>query len=303
MLYELLLVEFRCSDKILTYLPFKCKIERKKGEYPMKQHLIVLDLDGTLLTDQLTISEKTKNTLFKAREAGHQVMIATGRPFRASQLYYNELNLTTPIVNFNGALVHHPKNPSWQMVHTPIDMSVVHDVVDSVDKYQYENLIAEVLDDVYIHVEATNMMDMFKMGEPNVVIGNLRVNLREDPTSLLIHADEQNVPIIRQHLQDVHAELIEHRRWGAPFHIVEIVRKGLNKAVGISLVAKEMNIPRDRIIAFGDEDNDLEMIDYAGIGVAMSNGINELKSIANEITLSNNEDGIAKILIERLKLS
>ncbi|WP_404427600.1 Cof-type HAD-IIB family hydrolase [Ureibacillus chungkukjangi] len=268
----------------------------------MKQHLIVLDLDGTLLTDEKKISEKTKATLFKAKEAGHQVMIATGRPFRASQLYYNEMMLTTPIVNFNGALIHHPKNAGWKMLHSPIDISVVHDVVDSVDKYQYENLIAEVKDDVFIHNEDNRMMDIFNMGDPRVTIGNLRGSLSEDPTSLLIHADEANVPIIRDHLASVHAELIDHRRWGAPFHIIEIVRKGLNKAVGISHIAKDLNIPRDRIIAFGDEDNDLEMLEYAGVGVAMSNGIDQLKNIANEITLSNNEDGIAKFLIERLKL-
>ncbi len=268
----------------------------------MKQHLIVLDLDGTLLTDEKKISENTMRTLFKAKEAGHQVMIATGRPFRASQLYYNELRLTTPIVNFNGALVHHPKNPGWDMRHSPIDISVVHDVVDSVDKYQYENLIAEVMDDVFIHNEDHRMMDIFNMGDPRVTIGNLRGSLNENPTSLLIHASEANVPIIRDHLASVHAELIDHRRWGAPFHIIEIVRKGLNKAVGISHIAQEMNIPRDRIIAFGDEDNDLEMLEYAGIGVAMSNGIDDLKNIANEITLSNNEDGIAKFLIDRLKL-
>lgn len=88
---------------------------------------------------------------------------------------------------------------------------------------------------------------------------------------------------------------------GAPFPIIEIVHKGLSKAVGIDYIAKEMGIPRERIIAFGDEDNDLEMIDY-GVGVAMSNGIDDLKTIANEITLSNNEDGIAKFLQDRLKL-
>ncbi|MFY3791503.1 Cof-type HAD-IIB family hydrolase [Ureibacillus sp. MALMAid1270] len=268
----------------------------------MEKHLIVLDLDGTLLTDQKKISEKTKQTLLKAKEAGHQIMIATGRPFRASSVYYNELMLTTPIVNFNGALVHHPKNISWQMKHFPMDISVVHDVVDSVDKYQYKNLIAEVMDDVYIHEEDKAFMDIFNMGDPSVLIGNLKGNLNEDPTSLLIHATEENVSSIREHLEDVHAELIDHRRWGAPFHIIEIVRKGLNKAVGISHVAKDLGIPRERIIAFGDEDNDLEMIDYAGIGVAMSNGIEQLKNIANEITLSNNEDGIAKFLIDRLKL-
>lgn len=268
----------------------------------MEKHLIVLDLDGTLLTDKLTISEKTKQTLLKAKEAGHHVMIATGRPFRASSIYYNELSLTTPIVNFNGALVHHPKNKSWKTVHSPMELGVVYDVVDSVDKYQYKNLIAEVMDDVFIHTHDQSMMDIFKMGEPNVTIGNLRNNLTENPTSLLIHATEENVPTIRKHLEDVHAELIDHRRWGAPFHIIEIVRKGLNKAIGISLVAKELNIPRNRIIAFGDEDNDLEMIDYAGIGVAMGNGIEQLKNIANEVTLSNNEDGIAKVLIDRLNL-
>ena len=64
-----------------------------------------------------------------------------------------------------------------------------------------------------------------------------------------------------------------------------------------------MDIPKERIIAFGDENNDLEMIDYAGVGVAMSNGIDELKSIADEVTTkSNNEDGIAQVLNERLQL-
>lgn len=268
----------------------------------MNEHLIVLDLDGTLLTDEKKISLLTKETLLKAKEAGHQVMIATGRPYRASQLYYQELSLTTPIVNFNGALIHHPKNPMWQTIHTTVDLRVVHDVVESVHKYEYDNLIAEVLDDVYLHREDEGVLQLLHMGNPNILTGDLKSTLKEDPTSLLIQADDVNTPIIRKHLQDVHAELIEHRRWGAPFPIIEIVHKGLSKAVGIDYIAKEMGIPRERIIAFGDEDNDLEMIEYAGIGVAMSNGIDDLKTIANEITLSNNEDGIAKFLQDRLKL-
>ncbi|AMO84440.1 Cof subfamily protein (haloacid dehalogenase superfamily) [Solibacillus kalamii] len=268
----------------------------------MNEHLIVLDLDGTLLTDEKKISLLTKETLLKAKEAGHQVMIATGRPYRASQLYYQELSLTTPIVNFNGALIHHPKNPMWKAIHTTVDLSVVHDVVESVHKYEYDNLIAEVMDDVYLHREDEGVLQLLHMGNPNILTGDLKNTLKEDPTSLLIQADDVNTPIIRKHLQDVHAELIEHRRWGAPFPIIEIVHKGLSKAVGIDYIAKEMGIPRERIIAFGDEDNDLEMIDYAGVGVAMSNGIDDLKTIANEITLSNNEDGIAKFLQDRLKL-
>lgn len=269
----------------------------------MKPHLIVLDLDGTLLTDQQQISAKTKATLFRAKEQGHLVMIATGRPYRASDIYYRELGLTTPIVNFNGAYVHHPKNTSWQVLHTPIDLGVVHNVIESVHAYDYENIIAEVKDDIYVHTENDRILNIFNMGNPKITLGDISIHLQENPTSLLIQANEINSMIIRDHLQDVHAEVIEHRRWGAPLHIIEIVRRGLNKAVGISYVAKNLGIPRERIIAFGDEDNDLEMIDYAGIGVAMGNGISSLKSIANEITATNNEDGIAQILIERLKLS
>lgn len=268
----------------------------------MNEHLIVLDLDGTLLNDQQKISAVTKETLMKAKAAGHHVMIATGRPFRASQMYYEELGLITPIVNFNGAFVHHPRDPKWESIHSPVNMRVVHDVIESIHQYEYNNLIAEVIDDVYIHREDQIMLNIFNTGNPRVLMGDLKVNLLEDPTSLLIQANDTHVPIIRQHLQDVHAELIEHRRWGAPYPIIEIVRKGLSKAVGIDQIAKEMGIPRERIIAFGDEDNDLEMIEYAGVGVAMGNGIDLLKNIANEITLSNNEDGVAKILQERLKL-
>jgi len=268
----------------------------------LQPHLIVLDLDGTLLNDNKTINKHTKEILFRAKQAGHQIMIATGRPYRASELYYRELQLSTPIVNFNGAYIHHPTNLHWQAIHRPLQLSVVHDVVDSVCVLAYENLIAEVLDEVYVQNADDRLSGLFNMGNPRITIGNLSYTLKEHPTSLLIQAEEKNVPTIRKHLQDVHAELIEHRRWGAPFPVIEIVKRGLNKAVGIDHIAKEMQIPRERIIAFGDEDNDLEMIDYAGIGIAMGNAIPELKKIAKDITLTNNDDGIAKVLIERLKL-
>lgn len=265
-------------------------------------HLIVLDLDGTLLTDTQTISPKTKEILLRAQAEGHYVMIATGRPYRASIPYYQALGLKTPIVNFNGAFVHNPRNQRFKEQHTPIDLHVVRDVVDSINHFQYENIIAEIKDDVYLHADNEKSLEIFTMGEPRITRGDLTVYLPDNPTTLLIQAEEQDVATIRSHLADVHAELIDHRRWGAPFHIIEIVRNGLHKAVGIALVAKHLNIPRERIIAFGDEDNDLEMIDFAGVGVAMGNGIDQLKNIANEITASNNEDGIARVLQERLKL-
>lgn len=73
----------------------------------MEKHIIALDLDGTLLTDQKTISEKNLKTIQAAKEAGHIVVIATGRPHRGSKQYYAQMDLTTPMVNMNGAYVHH----------------------------------------------------------------------------------------------------------------------------------------------------------------------------------------------------
>lgn len=268
----------------------------------MKQHLIVLDLDGTLLTDEKKISVKTKNTLEKAMAQGHQVMIATGRPYRSSEEYYKELGLTTPIVNFNGAFVHHPTDNQWGRFHTPIDLETVYEVVESMHDYNFHNIVAEVLDDVYVHHHDEKLMDIFRMGDPTITTGDLRNYLKVNPTSMLIHAPFEKVEEIHDHLNHVHAEVIDHRRWGAPWHVIEIVKSGLSKAVGLDRVSKSLGIAKENIIAFGDEDNDFEMIDFAGVGVAMGNAIDPLKNIANEITSSNNEDGIAEFLNERLKL-
>ncbi|MCA1056761.1 Cof-type HAD-IIB family hydrolase [Rossellomorea aquimaris] len=267
-----------------------------------EKHLIVLDLDGTLLTDEKKISTSTLHTLTQARRQGHEVMIATGRPFRASEIYYKQMNLVTPIVNFNGALVHHPGDKNWEAIHSPMDLEVSKKIIEACHDFPFRNIIAEVKDDVYLHYHDEKLIDVFMMGEPSISTGDIRDFLSEDPTSMLIHAEEKDVKEIRAHLDKVHAEVIDHRRWAAPWHVIEIVKSGLNKAVGIEKVASHLNIPQERIIAFGDEDNDLEMLQYAGTGVAMGNAITELKDIANEITLTNEEDGIGRYLQKRFDL-
>lgn len=134
------------------------------------------------------------------------------------------------------------------------------------------------------------------MGNPKIQTGNLLENLNEAPTSLLVEAEEENIPEIKDMLTHFYAENIEHRRWGAPFPVIEIVKRGINKARGIKHVQNYLNIADDHIIAFGDEDNDIEMIKFATHGIAMANGLKDLKEIANETTYSNNEDGIGRYL-------
>lgn len=262
----------------------------------MKQHLICLDLDGTLLNDNKEISPYTFKVLKSLQSQGHAIMISTGRPFRASKRYYDELNMDTPIVNFNGAYVHHPKDPHFPCQHARLDEGIATSIIETLKKMEVQNIIAEVKDHVYLDRYDENLYEGFSMGEAQIEIGDLRELLNEDPTSILIEADEHMIPRIKQTLTRFYAENIEHRRWGAPYPVIEIVKRGISKAVGIDIVKTYLNIDHQHIIAFGDEDNDIEMIKYAKHGVAMANAIPELKHVAKETTCSNNDDGIGVYL-------
>lgn len=266
------------------------------------KHLIALDLDGTLLKDDKTISAKTKEILKKAKAEGHIVMIATGRPYRSSEMYYHELELDTPIVNFNGAFMHHPRNPNWGYFHEPLDVKVAKEIVEACRSFHFHNIIAEVIDDVYFHYHDEKLLEIFSFGNPKITTGDLADYLQDSPTSLLIHTEEDQLKMIRGHLSEIHAEVVDHRSWAAPWHVIEIIKAGLNKAVGLKKASDYYGIPADRIIAFGDEDNDLEMLEYAGHGIAMGNAIDRVKNIANDVTLTNEEDGVARFLADLLNL-
>ncbi|ANZ33807.1 Cof-type HAD-IIB family hydrolase [Staphylococcus carnosus] len=269
----------------------------------MEPYLICLDLDGTLLNDKKEISPYTLKVLEKLKEQGHYIMIATGRPFRASKPYYEQLKLNTPIVNFNGAFVHNPTDPDSPVIHETLDPDLATSIIESLQKMQVKNIIAEVKDHVYIDNFDQHLFDGFSMGNPKIETGDIVNQLKEPPTSILIEADEVMIPRVKQMLSRFYAESIEHRRWGAPFPVIEIVKRGISKARGIDSVKDELGVDRNHIIAFGDEDNDTEMIKYAKHGIAMENGLDELKHIANEVTYSNNDDGIGRYLNDFFSLN
>lgn len=272
-----------------------------------KQHLIAIDLDGTLLTDNKVISERNKQTIKQTISDGHIVVIATGRPHRASIHYYEELKLNTPMVNFNGALTHHPKNTSWTPIHNPMPHRTALEIVETCYELDVHNIMAEVQDNVFLDQYDREIIDIFQATESQAhtsdyTIGRIINKLKADPTSLLIRPRDEHIKDLQGELDAAHAEVIEHRNWAAPWNIIEIVQKGIHKAVGLQKIAQHYDIPKERIIAFGDEDNDLEMIDYAGVGVAMGNAIDELKSIAKHITDTNEADGISNFLEKYLNI-
>ncbi|TCP29771.1 hypothetical protein EV207_10863 [Scopulibacillus darangshiensis] len=268
----------------------------------MKRHLIAVDLDGTLLTDNKTILKRTKSALMKAMEKGHHVVISTGRPYRASKSYYHELGLKTPIVNFNGAYVHHPRNPDWGVYHTPLELDTARALIKTCENYDLANIMVEVKDDVYIRNPEPETLEAFNAGDPKVITGDVNNTLQDNPTCVLIQPHKQHVVSLIKDLEKHHADAVQQRSWGEPWNIIEVIRPGINKAVGLRRVAADLDIPAEHIIAFGDEDNDIDMLQYAGQGIAMGNAMDDIKKAADKVTATNEEDGIAQYLENELAL-
>ncbi len=93
-------------------------------------------------------------------------------------MYYHELNLTTPIVNFNGAYVHHPKDKNFRTCHEILDLGIAQNIIQGLQQYQILNIIAEVKDYVFINNHDQRSFEGFSMGNPRIQTGNLLVHLR-----------------------------------------------------------------------------------------------------------------------------
>jgi len=259
--------------------------------------LIALDLDGTLLNSQKTINPRTKQVLAALQAAGHHLVIATGRSTRGSMRYYDELGLDTPMVNFNGAFVHNVRDAAWGEYHFPLDREVALRVVEICERFQIGNILAEIRDEYYLRQYDPDLIRFIGDGHEPLAIGPIHEVLPSHPTSLLIRPDhDTRMQELRDHLHNDHAGIVEHRLWGAPWNVIEIVKIGVNKATGLQIIADKLGLGREDVIAFGDEDNDFEMIEWAGLGVAMANGNPKLQALADHVTASNDDDGIALVL-------
>ncbi|WP_059103962.1 Cof-type HAD-IIB family hydrolase [Shouchella shacheensis] len=268
----------------------------------LPRHLIALDLDGTLLPKNQEISLRTKKAIQKAKEQGHVVAIATGRPYRASKRYYQELHLTTPIINFNGAQVHHPLDPSYQATHESIDLKTARSLLTMCEEIDAWNVMVEVRDDFYLERQEGFFAEMLTSGYTPRGTGRLLDLIDAPPTAILVLPRKDGAERLKKALDLQNAETTLQRWWTGEFNIVEIAPRRVTKALGLQKLASEYGIAREHIIAFGDEDNDIEMITYAGQGVAMANAIDPVLQAAHSITASNEEDGIALYLEKALRL-
>lgn len=275
----------------------------KEGLMNLKQHMIAIDLDGTTLNNKSQLTNKTIHTLRQLDNMGHMITIVTGRPYRTAKEIYHQLGINAGIVNFNGALCHHPNNKNWAPTyHEELDREIAFEIFSHQEELGIDLLMAEGRDTLY--TTSMNIPDSpFYPIEKAKIARLSREELTYNPTALSIFCAVENQDRVAARLENKFGDYISVRTWGGILPCLEVVRGGINKAIGVKQIADFYHVPRENILAFGDEDNDLEMIEYAGLGVAMNNAIPELKSIANDETrFTNNEDGLADYLINYFDL-
>jgi HAD-superfamily hydrolase, subfamily IIB len=264
--------------------------------------LLVLDLDGTLTNSQKKITRKTKEALLKAQENGVKIVLASGRPTYGIVPLADELNLDARggyILSYNGGEIIDWKTKD--LLHAKLlDPQVIPYLYDCAKKndlaiitYQDEYIITEKPDDIYVHKEAfLNKMKIKKVDDflSFVDFSVAKCLITGDPEQLVILEKEMN-----EHLK---GSMGVYR--SEPYFL-ELVPNGIDKAQSLSILLNKLGMTPNEMIACGDGFNDLSMIQFAGLGVAMANAQLAVKEQADFITLSNEEDGVAHV-IERFLL-
>jgi 5-amino-6-(5-phospho-D-ribitylamino)uracil phosphatase len=260
----------------------------------MAKGLIAIDLDGTALDARQKIPPRTKRALKQARAQGYEIVIATGRPPRASIVYHQELGLESPFITFNGLFVHAFGRPDWQD-HSPLDRTRVLALLEACHRFQIHNIMMEIKDEFYVW-KKDEVVDFLSYGFRPSGMGPVEQYLREDPTVLMVRVAREQAPhFMRWAARQFRGE-VEMRYWDGYFQLVEIRRADISKATALAAIARRMGVARERVIAFGDSDNDREMLEWAGLGVAMGNAPEELKRRADDVTETNEKEGIAVYL-------
>ena len=267
----------------------------------MNKRMLFLDLDGTLLNDDKQITDGNRAALNLALRRGHGVIITTGRPLKSAMDQARKLELDRPgcyVIAYNGASVY-----DWgqqrQVFSRTLPFGVVYRVFDKANEmglhiqtYDAQNVLVEPRGDD----EAVRRYCRFTKMEPKV-IGNVHTDLKEEPVKCLVIDYEEKTGLeqiqswIRCHMDE------EVDCFFSCDQYLEVVPKGINKGEAVKMLCAMMNVGIADAVAVGDAANDLAMIRTAGIGVAMANGTEEVKALADYITQKdNNHDGIVEVV-------
>ncbi len=261
----------------------------------MKYKLMAVDIDGTLLNSENKLTKETKNAIKLAVEKGLLFTICSGRPIQGVEELINELELDLPFITYNGAMVVMGKSKEI-LYEQKLSLKDARDIIQLGENYN-----------TTIIIWTNNKLYVNKMNEQAVKYGELARTqpiLIENPdhviangaTKILWYDEVENIDKYENEIRKILSANINYHTSKPIF--LEFVDKNASKAIAMEKLGEHFNIDRSEMIAVGDGFNDLSMIEYAGLGVAMANARDEIKAMADYVTLSNDEDGVAHVIEE-----
>jgi Cof subfamily protein (haloacid dehalogenase superfamily) len=258
--------------------------------------LIALDLDGTLLNSQHQMTERTERALKAALEKGIQVVLATGKTFISGQRVIERLGLTTPGIYLQGLAIY---NSDGSVRHQQkLDPEVARQVLTYAEERGYKMaaysgqriLVRTITQDIL------TLNEQYHEPKPEAV-GPLQNILDDTPINKLLAVqlnDPRRITALRWQLN---AQLGSRAKLTqALSDMLEILPPGASKGAALKVLLRDMGVSPANVIAFGDGENDIEMLQLVGLGVAMGNAVQKLKDVASHVTGTNDEDGIAQAL-------
>lgn len=259
--------------------------------------LIALDMDGTLLREDKTISERTKKAIKAAQEKGVYVVLATGRPVDGVTQCLEELDMLGEddyALSYNGGLV--VKTKSREVISKI--------ALTGSDLHYLHNLSNELGVNIHAFSEIHGLITPknSKYTEVEANINNIKIGINdfsniEDDHSIIKVMMIDEPEVLQKAIDSLPKEVYDkYTVVRSTPYFLEFLNKKVNKGTGLELLAKHLGIKQEEVMSFGDAGNDLDMIVYAGMGVAMDNAFPEVKEAANYITDSNENDGVAKAI-------
>lgn len=258
--------------------------------------LIAIDMDGTLLKDNKTISDENIKAVKSASQNGVKVALATGRPIKGIEKYLRQLDLISDsnyAVAFNGAVVENTKNHKVisEILLSPDDIKYIHKLSMTINvniqialkessitpvRNKYSELDAR-LNNITLYID-----NLENMSEDEHI---LKAMFMDDDCKL-----SHGIPKLPNDIYEKYT-VVRSEPW-----ILEFMNKSANKGEGVKTLAEKFKIDRSEVICIGDSFNDIHMIKYAGLGVAMGNALPEIKEHSDYITKTNEENGVAHII-------
>jgi Cof subfamily protein (haloacid dehalogenase superfamily) len=259
--------------------------------------LLIVDIDGTIAGKSNQVSNRVKKAIRAAQAKGVRVGIATGRMYKSALRFHQEIGADFPVIAYQGAWIQDPATGITHR-HLPVPVKIARELIDY---FEQSHLFAKLslhvyLDDrLYVRdINADTELYVGRSGIEATAVGDLRQVLTDLPTKIL--AMSEDIALIDSLLLDLRQRYPQeelHITTSVPIFL-EATQSGVNKGSAIDYIAtKLLGISAANILAIGDNFNDVEMIDYAGVGVAMGNAPDEVKSIADWVAPHIEADGVA----------